>query len=212
MTSTHSGSPKANPGKGILVPNFPTTDVNTTSKPSWSFIVSNEPSKRATLKLFPPSAEDGVISIKPPSVVFKRGLELWSNSLVGCFLHSKLPFKVVEPIDQKLWGSLGLSKVLLHEKAYYIFKFNSAEERDNILALGPWYISNKQIILKHWKEGINITKETCTKAPIWVKFHNIPLSYWTEEGLSYIASGVGKPLFLDKVTKNVMTKKIPYNI
>lgn len=103
---------------------------------------------------------------------------------------------------------MGLSKVLLHEKGYYIFKFNSAEARENILAMGPWYISNKQILLKKWKEGIDITREACSKAPVWVKFHGIPLSYWTAEGLSYIASGVGKPLFLDKVTERL--DPLPY--
>lgn len=103
---------------------------------------------------------------------------------------------------------MGLSKVLLHEKGYYIFKFNSAVDRDNVLALGPWYISNKQIMLKHWKKGINVTKESYPKAPIWVKLRHIPLSYWNVEGLSYIASGVGKPLFFDKVTEKFDT--LPY--
>lgn len=169
-------------------------------KPSWSSIVAANSPRKVSPKFFPPIVKDGVISIRPPLEVLRKGKDMWCNSLVGYFLHSRLPFKVVEPIVQKLWGSMGLSKVLLHEKGYYIFKFNSA---DNVLALGPWYISNKQIMLKHWKEGIDITKESCPKAPIWVKLCNVPLSYWNFKGLSYISSGVSKPLFFDKVIEKI---------
>lgn len=109
---------------------------------------------------------------------------------------------------QKLWGKMGLSKVLLHDKGYYIFKFASAKDRENVLAMGPWYISNKQILLKKWKEGIGITSESCSKAPIWVKLHGLPLSYQTDNRLNCIASGIGKPLFLDKFTERL--DPLPY--
>ena len=39
------------------------------------------------------------------------------------------------------------------------------------------------------------------KIPVWVKFYSIPTEYWTLTGLSYITSAVGKPLYMDKLTK-----------
>ena len=41
-----------------------------------------------------------------------------------------------------------------------------------------------------------------TSLPIWVKFYNIPLEYWTNTCLGYIASAVGKPLHMDSLTEN----------
>ena len=41
-----------------------------------------------------------------------------------------------------------------------------------------------------------------TSLPIWVKFFNIPLEYWTATSLGYIASAVGIPLHLDTLTAN----------
>ncbi|KAG5541135.1 hypothetical protein RHGRI_021119 [Rhododendron griersonianum] len=29
------------------------------------------------------------------------------------------------------------------------------------------------------------------KLPLWIQLHNVPLQYWTEEGLSYLASAIG---------------------
>ncbi|KAM1263144.1 hypothetical protein PS2_027954 [Malus domestica] len=45
-------------------------------------------------------------------------------------------------------------------------------------------------------------KETLSKVPVWVKFFNVPLAYWSFEGLSHIASAIGKPLFADSLTES----------
>lgn len=145
---------------------------------SWSNIVSRKSEKAAvSLSFFPPSSLEGSILIKPPVEVLKRGNQIWSTSLVGYFLHSKLPFKVVEPIARRLWGNMGISKVILHSKGYYIFKFQTAADMDNVLASGPWHFASKVVVLKPWKEGVEFAKADCDKFPIWVKLSNIPLSY-----------------------------------
>ncbi|GAV77035.1 DUF4283 domain-containing protein [Cephalotus follicularis] len=41
------------------------------------------------------------------------------------------------------------------------------------------------------------------KIPVWVKLFNIPLEYWTECGLSSIASAIGKPLHADSDTESL---------
>lgn len=95
---------------------------------------------------------DGIITIKPPVNILKKGISLWSSSMVGFFLHSKLPYKLVDSVAHRLWGNMGLSKVYLHDKGYYIFKFNSLVDRDIVLASCPWHIASKLLILQPWKE------------------------------------------------------------
>lgn len=116
---------------------------------SWTAIVTNNAGKpNRSLSFHPPILEDGNLLVKPPVEVLRRGNQRWSSSLVGYFLHSTLPFKVVEPIARRLWGSMGLSKVFLHSKGYYIFKFDTASDRDNVLASGPWHFASKIIVLQ----------------------------------------------------------------
>ncbi len=38
--------------------------------------------------------------------------------------------------------------------------------------------------------------------PIWIKILHLPIEYWNATCLSYIASGVGKPLFADANTES----------
>ena len=56
--------------------------------------------------------------------------------------------------------------------------------------------------MKKWTRGLKLTKDSLDRIPIWVHFHNIPLEFWSEEGLSRIASAVGKPLYGDAATES----------
>ena len=47
---------------------------------------------------------------------------------------------------------------------------------------------------------MDLTKEAQSTIPIWVNIYNIPLEYWNPEGLSYIASAIGKPLHVHQMT------------
>ena len=38
------------------------------------------------------------------------------------------------------------------------------------------------------------------KLPIWIQLANIPLELFTQKGISYIASGLGNPLYMDRIT------------
>ncbi|KAL2246082.1 UNVERIFIED_CONTAM: hypothetical protein Sindi_2876400 [Sesamum indicum] len=37
--------------------------------------------------------------------------------------------------------------------------------------------------------------------PIWIKLRHLPMEYWTIDGLSTVASGVGRPLYPDAITR-----------
>ncbi|KAK3189458.1 hypothetical protein Dsin_029019 [Dipteronia sinensis] len=69
-------------------------------------------------------------------------------------------------------------------------------------------MAGRMIILKKWHSRFVLTKESYSKVPVWVKFLNIPHEYWTEEGLSYVAGAVGKPLYANSLTETM--KRISY--
>ena len=61
-------------------------------------------------------------------------------------------------------------------------------------------MGGQPIILRKWQQGLELAKEPQTTLPIWVNIYNLPLEYWNAEGFSYIASAVGKPLHVHKMT------------
>ncbi|KAL0282467.1 UNVERIFIED_CONTAM: hypothetical protein Sradi_7260700 [Sesamum radiatum] len=39
------------------------------------------------------------------------------------------------------------------------------------------------------------------KSPVWIKLRHLPVELWTTEGLSTVASGIGRPLYPDAITR-----------
>ncbi|MBY3556097.1 DUF4283 domain-containing protein, partial [Modestobacter lapidis] len=67
-------------------------------------------------------------------------------------------------------------------------------------ASGSKHVASKPLLLQLWKEGIDFANAEISLLPIWVKFTNVPLTYWSNIGLNYIASSIGRPISVDDTT------------
>ncbi|KAI3723869.1 hypothetical protein L2E82_35630 [Cichorium intybus] len=59
------------------------------------------------------------------------------------------------------------------------------------------------VIIQKWRPGLTLYKDKPDKLPLWIKIHDIPYEAWSDEGLSHIASKVGKPLAMDSYTADM---------
>ncbi|KAK3189362.1 hypothetical protein Dsin_028923 [Dipteronia sinensis] len=155
------------------------------------------------LKYYQPFHSGNRKSVSPPLEVAENGFKAWKNCLVGYFIEKKLPFSLVNNIAMRIWGNRGLLEVLANEKGFYFFKFSDDEACSNVLEAGPWLFAERMMILKKWHPKLILSKDSYSKIPVWVKLFNIPHEYWNEEGLSHIASAVGKPLYVDSLTESM---------
>ncbi|GJW91242.1 zinc knuckle CX2CX4HX4C containing protein [Tanacetum coccineum] len=64
----------------------------------------------------------------------------------------------------------------------------------------PWLIRKSPIILKNWSMDTRLLKEELTCIPVWVKLHDVPIQVFEEDGISLIATFVGKLVMLDSYT------------
>ncbi|XP_059658623.1 uncharacterized protein LOC132304941 [Cornus florida] len=103
-----------------------------------------------------------------------------------------------------MWQHQGLTEVLADDKGFFIFKFASEMECNNILANGPCMVMGKPMFLKKWKKGMVLNQDSYRFIPLWIKFYNILFEFWTAKGFSYVISAVGRPLFANKL---IETKK-----
>ena len=109
---------------------------------------------------------------------------------------------MVRTTVDKLWGKHEMPEISTTDNGLYLFRFRDMDARDWVMENGAWYIAGRPIILRVWQPGMEMLNIQLTALPIWVKFYNIPLEYWTNTCLSYIASAVGKPLHMDSHTEN----------
>ncbi|GJS25114.1 phospholipase-like protein [Tanacetum coccineum] len=82
------------------------------------------------------------------------------------------------------------------------YPFSSMDGLDAMLENGPWFIRNNPLILKKWNPDVNLLKEDVGNVLVWVKLHGVPVTSFSEHGLSAIATKLGTPLMLDSYTSD----------
>ena len=84
----------------------------------------------------------------------------------------------------------------------FIIQFPNCATRDRVLENGPWHIQNKPLIVRKWEPSMRSLEFNMARLPIWLHLSNIPLELFTQRGISYIASAVRNPLYMDRITAN----------
>nr|GEX56294.1 hypothetical protein [Tanacetum cinerariifolium] len=80
---------------------------------------------------------------------------------------------------------------------------SATEGLEHVLERGPWMIRHIPLILTKWNPSISLNKESITKVHVWVKTHKVPVVAYSEDGLSLIATQIGKPIMLDAFTSSI---------
>ncbi|XP_021991376.1 uncharacterized protein LOC110888144 [Helianthus annuus] len=142
---------------------------------------------------------DGADVIIPLSSV-KEVNDRFANTLYGYFLGKRLAFPVVDYFVKNTWAKYGLTKMMMNSNGFFFFKFKTKRGLEQLMEDGPWLIRNVPIILNEWSPSSVMVKEDITAIPVWVKMHNVPLSAFTEDGLSLLATKIGVPKMLDSFT------------
>ncbi|GJV33879.1 zinc knuckle CX2CX4HX4C containing protein [Tanacetum coccineum] len=126
----------------------------------------------------------------------------FANTLYGYFIGKRLAFRLVENYVQNTWAKYGLKRVHLHED-FFLFQFETKEGMDSVLENSPWLIRTVPLILNVWSPNTVLKKAEVKKAHVWVKLHHVPIVAYSEIGLSFITTQIGKPIMLDSYTSNM---------
>ncbi|GJX91244.1 retrovirus-related pol polyprotein from transposon TNT 1-94 [Tanacetum coccineum] len=91
---------------------------------------------------------------------------------------------VIELFANKIYVSFLGKRV-----AYLVF--SSKDRMYAMLDNGPWFIRNTPFIQKQWTPDVNIVKEDVGNVLVWVKFHCVPMTTFSDDELSVIATKLG---------------------
>nr|GEV22202.1 hypothetical protein [Tanacetum cinerariifolium] len=104
-------------------------------------------------------------------------------------------------VQKYLGGRYGLvGSMFSSSTELFSFQFSSMNGLDAMLENGPWF---NPIILKKCHPDENLLKEDISTISVWVKLHGVPLTAFSEDGLSTIATKLCTPLILDSYTSNM---------
>ncbi|GKA46748.1 nucleotide-diphospho-sugar transferase [Tanacetum coccineum] len=190
-----------------LNPSLPTQEANSTS---------NAPSKPsyATATGKPSRKKVNVYTLFTPGVMGLIWLFRW---ILFVLLVNDLLIQLMVFSWGRRWhtlllltmlGILGVNMDLFAQCSarlphYFSFQFSFMDGLDAMLENGPWFIRNNPLILKKWHPDENLLKEDVSTVPVGVKLHSVPVTAFSEDGLSAIATKLGTPLMLDSYTSDM---------
>ncbi|GJZ02307.1 RNA-directed DNA polymerase, eukaryota, reverse transcriptase zinc-binding domain protein [Tanacetum coccineum] len=151
------------------------------------------------LSQIPITVEDGREVVIFYEELVLEGSRKCSLTLCGHFVGFKMTYSELRYNLVRMWGRFGL-KDIVSQNGVFLFKFRESEGLNYVLENGPWMVNNKPLMVQRWDPSIAMDKKDPETLPCWIKLHNVPLEAWTLKGISTIASGLGKPLIMDKTT------------
>ncbi|XP_019228865.1 PREDICTED: uncharacterized protein LOC109209956 [Nicotiana attenuata] len=176
--------------------------TETHAMPTMAEVVKNNRTQTQGMKLnfYPPVIKDGIKVMQLNHQEIDKQKQKWQCALIGYVIGGTPKFKEMLQFVYGVWHSVKTPRVFLHDDGYYIFKFESEEDKACIMQNGPYTFRKWPMILKQWSPKFQLHKEPMRVLPIWVCFSGLPLLYWSEENLGRIASFLGKPMCTDILT------------
>ncbi|GKC28770.1 beta-caryophyllene synthase [Tanacetum coccineum] len=154
------------------------------------------------LTLFTPGING--IDVVVPVESIRAISERFANTTYGFFLEKRVAYPVVDNYVRNTWGKYRLVRSMFNSSTgLFFFQFSSMDGLDAMLENGPWFIRNNPLILKKWHPNENLLKEDVSTVPVCVKLHGVPVTAFSEDGLSTIATKLGTPLMLDPYTSDM---------
>ncbi|GJT88378.1 hypothetical protein Tco_1070095 [Tanacetum coccineum] len=146
-----------------------------------------------------------------PSLFYKAN-SVWSSSksevnalsVNGSISIESFAENMKKGIEDRVYGIADITKT---SEGLFYFKFKNKEGMKAVLESGPWMINNVPLVLNVWEPGIWLEKVEPSIIPIWVCVYGIPLELCNGNGIGKIMSGIGKPMLMDKLTKERCLKK-----
>ena len=156
-------------------------------------------SSRKTLSYVEPMRQNGEVVVRPSLDIVRDGSKRWKSTAVGYFLGKRPYYHHLKEYAHSVWPAL--REVSATANGFFFFQFKSVIDMDEVIEGGPWLFQGQPIVLQKWEPGMAMRKLKHTQAPVWIKLRHLPMEFWTTDGLSTVASGVGKPLYPDVITR-----------
>ncbi|KAL2228612.1 UNVERIFIED_CONTAM: hypothetical protein Sindi_1840900 [Sesamum indicum] len=156
-------------------------------------------STRKTLSFIAPTMQNGEVVVRPSLDAVRNGSKCWKSIAVGYFLGKRPYYHHLKEFAHSVWPAL--REVTATTNGFFFFQFKTVFDMEEIIEGGSWLFQGQPIVLQKWEPGMAMRKLKHTQVPVWIKLRHLPMEFWTTEGLSSVASGVGKPLYPDAITR-----------
>ncbi|KAK4384323.1 hypothetical protein Sango_3072300 [Sesamum angolense] len=140
-----------------------------------------------------------IVLVRPTIDIIREGSNRWNTTAIGYFLGKRPYFHHLNEFVRSIWPAV--RDVKATSNGFFFFQFKTMAAMEEVLEGGPWLYLGQPIVLQKWEPGMVLRKLKHTEVPVWIKLRHLPVELWTTDGLSTVASGIGRPLYPDAITR-----------
>ncbi|KAL1188185.1 hypothetical protein V5N11_003214 [Cardamine amara subsp. amara] len=139
--------------------------------------------------------DEGDQVIIVPDEILTDSPPLWEHLIIGKFPESAPHIAKIHVIVNKIW-TYGNKSVKID--AYVVnsttikFRIRDRVIRERVLRRGMWNIADKPMIVSNYGPIIEEAQPALQRIPMWVELKQVPPSYFSWKGLSFLSSAVGE--------------------
>lgn len=182
------------------------SEVETTKVSYARVIQSDEQKKKVNFRSLATDTSVDRVDVVIPMASVQQISERFVNTLYGYFLGKRLAYPIVENYVKTNWEKYGLMKVMMNAKGFFFFKFSTTNGMEQLMEEGPWMIRSVPLVLNIWTPSANLKKEDITSVPVWVKMQDVPIAAFSKDGLSMLATKIGRPKMVDTYTADMCSE------
>ncbi|XP_062080225.1 uncharacterized protein LOC133784979 [Humulus lupulus] len=124
----------------------------------------------------------------------------WNSAVICMVLGANPPMPVFEGFIKRVWGHLGIAQIARMTMGLIMVKFNDEATCSHVLENGCLHFDRKPVIVRPWTTDLNVIR-LIRLVPLWIRLHDLGLQYWGSKCLSALVSTIGKPIMVDKFTR-----------
>ncbi|KAL0402633.1 UNVERIFIED_CONTAM: hypothetical protein Slati_4293200 [Sesamum latifolium] len=149
------------PGKAAV------SEADGTKKTSFSGLFSTNQKPTTENKLAKLVVEDGTLTLESTDLVNIQAK--LGHCLVGYVAGKFLGLKAIRALAQS-WGP----SFQQHDSGWLIFRFARDEDRQRILAGGPYFIYGRPLLLKNMPDCFEFKEDDVSLTPVWAILPSLP--------------------------------------
>ncbi|KAL0336503.1 UNVERIFIED_CONTAM: hypothetical protein Sradi_4862200 [Sesamum radiatum] len=192
----HAGSTSNTPGRRSEAPlpgNESKFDAIVTKQTSFAGLFSNNRKLTNDNKLMKFEVGGEMMKLETNDLINVRAK--LGHCLIG-YIAGKFPgLKAIQALSQS-WGA----SFQLHDSGWLIFRFAKDEDRQRILAGGPYFVYGRPLLLKNMPGCFEFKEDDISLASVWATLPSLPLECWHPNALWEIGSRLGTSIAMDSLT------------
>lgn len=149
-----------------------------------------------------PDSDDDKVDIGDLSLVGeeRRIRGPWSKAIIIKLVGKMVGFSYLQSKLTQLWKPSGRMDCVDLTYGFFLVRFHSKEDLDNVIKKGPWFIGDHLLSLRAWEPLIKPSSANVSLVAVWVRLNKLPIELYKPGVLKEIGESIKKVLRIDSHT------------